>query len=550
SPLDAGRCTAGAAEEFRTHHRGETDGRGLVSLLEPGAVDSRGTVRFSDHACQPLGEPIADAKFPPQQIRELSGFVVESGSRLLYVKPLTGTQTVLASHCTQWQWERDHLWFIEAGQLVVLDAQLNEVLRLGSQVLTWFRLKGFIWVVDGANLVVVDNAWQEVLRLEAWNGGLAISDSYTWVVANGQLVVLDAALKSTARLGAGVTEVVSLKDGQSVYVAGSQLYELKEPAKPTSTPLARDVCQVQSHDLGRWLTYRSPCSSQRLVVHDLDSQASQVYANGVTSVVALRPIANGKVAVMYETGGPGALTLWTQVQGEAPVEVARAESGQWGALAACPLVDTQTLMWGCGEETCKLIAWHNDGAAEDLAESVAKSTGSRILANFDGSVGELMVWTPLGSADSSEEGRVRCNLTRFASQVAPRLEYDSGNTALHPTHATAFILDSDGQTGTLAMTEPDFSFLATALPLPEPRRIAERVPIFGFEFLKTYAGLLYLSDFDVDSEVGTLRAWNLELGATSRVSQGVSEYVEYPEAGVVYAVHTGSRTGVWFAEFR
>jgi hypothetical protein len=559
-------CVIGPATDYRLYRGGAALRQGLVLYLEPGDAGGAATLRFADHACQPLGDGIEGASFPPYQAPEKLGFLVQSGTRLLYVDPYGGVMLVLGEQISKWGRHETGLALIDGGQLVVLDETLEQTARLGSQV-TDFAIIGsgddlYLAVADGGELVLFDSDYTELVRLDAQIGRWQVTAEHVWLIDGGELVVFDLALDEILRIGSGVTEFdlspgypadASFPGQPAAYIEGSKLY-LLDDLEGSPELVAEDVCQLDrfSRDEQSWLSYLSPCAAGRLVLQEVGTDEQYVYAEGVTRVVDIESRDEGGFWVLYFSGSPDAQTLWVQAPDESPIQLgsnARTGPGVSGCLHAHP-----TTVWtDCEQDRCDLLQWYGGSAATVVARDVALAFYDGILANFDGATGDVMVWTSLpDEADLPSQERTQCVLSRYASGVPPqRFVRDDDDDFSEATHAAAFITDYDGHTGTLVVTEPHFGFYQEQpLPLAEPRRVGEGVPVGGFDFLSSYSGLAYLSEWNHTSRVGTLRAWNSELDSVARVSTDVSEFIEWPEAGIVYAVPTGDRAGVWYAEFK
>ena len=563
SLLNGDGCIAGRATNYRSHYGGEALQQGLVSLLEAAADGGAGTLRFVDHSCRSLGDGIERAAFPAHPDPQGPGFFVESGTRLLHVDPHRGRTRELAADVGRWRRRGSELLLIDGGELVVLDSTLKETARLGSLVTRWGAIgsgaDAYLAVADGGELVVFDSDYQELIRLDTEFADWQLTREHVWLIDGGELVAFDSDFDEVLRLGSEVTEF-GLETGTgsespdldqpAVYVDGANLYLLEQLDEPTL--VAEDVCQIRFFpSLRRRLSYLSPCATGRLVLHELETDEQQVYGEGVTSVVDVRSREEGGFWVLYLTGSSDAHTLWLQAPDESPIEVAqKAELAL--QTTACP-GDDLTRMWiNCEADRCDLIEWGGGAATQVVARQVARKFTSAILADFDGTVGELRVWTPAAdAADATPPAHRQCELAPYASGVpVQRYVSDNDENSPHATHAAAFIMDYDGQTGTLALTTPHFTFNYESGPLEEPRRVAEGVPIGGFDFLFTYPGVAYLADADLSSRIGTLLALNSELDATTRISGSVSEFIEWPGAGIVYAIPTGERAGIWYAEFK
>ncbi len=168
------------------------------------------------------------------------------------------------------------------------------------------------------------------------------------------------------------------------------------------------------------------------------------------------------------------------------------------------------------------------GTTEPIAERIVRNTSNgEVLVNFDGVAGDL----PQFAGDGY---RV------LAKGVAPYgLELTSTIGPRHHARVDHF----DGSGGRLLIGSGDedrssWDVVGSSVP-PEMLRFAWFMP-----------ALLFIEDWDPDSNTGSLVAYNYELDARDTIAVGVSSFdlTNYPWEGVVYTVPRGKHRGIWFSK--
>jgi hypothetical protein len=126
-----------------------------------------------------------------------------------------------------------------------------------------------------------------------------------------------------------------------------------------------------------------------------------------------------------------------------------------------------------------------------------------------------------------------------------RYAYDDGQY-------TALFSDFDGSLGTLSIGEevcpPDPPNCAARYFAPNPVAYGVRHPrhrLFN-EIGAWLPAIGYLTAFDEAQATGRFEYRNLELGFTSIVSEGVSDFL-IAGNGILYAVPFGAGAGIWLA---
>jgi hypothetical protein len=119
-------------------------------------------------------------------------------------------------------------------------------------------------------------------------------------------------------------------------------------------------------------------------------------------------------------------------------------------------------------------------------------------------------------------------------------------------HRQALFSDYDGENGTLSIGELACAPGTNACERQyyEPHPIAYGVHHPGHAFLDDTSdflpGIGFLDEYDAEHGTGRFQYRNLELGFTSVVSDGVSDFV-FAGNGMLYAVPYGEGAGIWLA---
>lgn len=342
-----------------------------------------------------------------------------------------------------------------------------------------------------------------------------------WWRAGGQLVMSDARLNRLGTLGNQVSEWRTT-GGDLPEIAFLESAEestrlwVSRPPEFVPELLEEDACAV-AYAVPTTLAYFAPCADRRLILNDRVTGNVRMVSDGV---VAARGgpvrIVRGQGLLYLTNPEPQAAsgTLWLlRDDAEEPSLIGdNAGLGQYrftpdGGLVT--LVDTSN-------EGSRLIHW-KDGEVQDVAERVREIGTLGVLANFDGSVGELLEVSP----DFS---------TRVIATGVP------ASAAVGNALLTSF----DGSTGELVLLDQETGAL-------EP--IASGVPPRAYLFAQQFDALFLLGE---QSPGGTtsLVFRLLDTKQNFVVNAGVTEAVEvsFPAQGLLYTIPTGENAGIWFAK--
>ena len=400
---------------------------------------------------------------------------------------------------------------------------------------------------DNRELHVLD-PWKEAqARIAGAVTGVELGSDVLWTIENGELVERDVALVELRRLGTAVSELVVNQLGQQAAYIDAAGVHLIPALGEQPILLDSDACELSNVFLGRfeawqWLSYLSPCASRRLVAVQTETRERFELGENASTPAGIYAAGGARVeghafyvtdAVTVEPTGPAA-ELWAF---EDVVQVGTLWGGRLNAAPARgperAVFQSMNYPWEGKLRVVvdfdgvkgRLVEWNYEtGSITELAQGVVATNGPEVLANFDGTVGDLlMIEQDLSPA--------------VLAQRVPLI------SSYGPKFMRSVLADFDGTTGTLLLFDGAFGRKA--------EKIASGVPLGGFEFMWDSA-IVYQDEFDPVSATGRLVARFLRTADTFIVQAGVGEFLEasWPEQGVVYSITEGGNAGVWFARAR
>jgi hypothetical protein len=334
---------------------------------------------------------------------------------------------------------------------------------------------------------------------------------------------------------------------QAVRFDRDELTLASEPVLAGGCALQRSSA-VSRSKAGTWVVLELPCESPRpSVVHlddesfelveqvdipfEIDARHARVLVAGGGEEGAAPPLTLIYLTDYDETEALGTLWAW-QVGADEPIRIGErakldtvlleSSNSEWHAVAE---INYQVLG---GVWTHDWIHFNWDGSTKPIAEHVLRNASSgEVLVNFDGVAGDLPVWR-------GDE------LTIVSEDVPPYL--GEANSFTSPRRY-ARIDQFDGVSGRVLLSN-DFDSPAQWDPL------ATGVTPESLRFTWFMPAVMFLEDWDPDTETGALVAYNYELEARATIAQGVSSFdlTSYPWDGVVYAIPHGNQRGVWFSK--
>jgi hypothetical protein len=365
----------------------------------------------------------------------------------------------------------------------------------------------------------------------------------------GRVTAFDQAWKPIMSFGQGV---------RGWGVVGGKLYFEDDSgishAKPSGstieiTNVDEDACALGFPTPGqRWVTMFSPCTDRRLVLFD-DREEETIELGFEADPWALRLLVPADVS----SPDPAKDPLWAFVLREIDWAVGvgtlvlRNLDGEEHVLGASAPLERASVneddeygyaLVDFSRDTGTLVRWLPDGSTKILAEGALRD-------------GTGVAWAPLivdwngssGTAAHLVEGELERLLERVPRR---RFSYKDFHGRVALFH------DYDGKNGTLSIGTPTCPTGAKDCSdrYYEPDPIARGVHHPDHKFLAQdddfLPGIAYFTDFDEELGTGRFQYRNLELGFTSIVNEGVSEFF-YAGNGLLYSVPFGNKAGIWLA---
>lgn len=414
---------------------------------------------------------------------------------------------------------------------------------------------GFL-VLSGRDVVLVDpvNGTTRTLASAIENAYFYAAADTSFVQVGGRLIAFGPDWTEGGSVGNAVVTGTSaggiffLEDSGGIHRVTSS-----GGSAPTvvDTVIAADGCALRLPiGLGAsesWVAYYAPCAEKKLVVYGAASNhASELGVVADPGRLALMPDfprLDGDPAVdpffiFYLAdvdAATGLGTLWVRTPDKQERKL-----GTNAALERLTIVPSASGTVGYAlidvvDSLGRYVRWRPDGSTDELATGVVRGMFD-LLVNFDGRLGDFALPTTDG-------------LLRVARGVPPgRFKFRDPKNRW-----TALFHDLGESTGLLSITQSTLDFseaIHEAPPVPELDAIASRVVVDDrTRFVSSVPGIAYLTNYDVDLDVGRLDYRNLELGFTATVSEGVADYVSTPD-GLIYSLPFGDRAGIWAVRAR
>jgi len=395
--------------------------------------------------------------------------------------------------------------------------------------------------------VLIDPADAVLAGFGKANLGLVLSD--------GKLAAFDSEWRYLQTFADGVVAVAQL--GDSVYFEDSGGIQRAtasargtEPAVET-TVIADDGCGLAFPSTSRhWVGFFSPCADRTLALYN---ESTKEVTRPELIVDDPRALLLSPKPGLTGTPKPELDSVWAyflrdiNYQAGVGTLVARAPDGTELVLGSNAALERTVLDKGgaygyalvdVSGDTGTSVRWRPDGSVVELAQQVLREGTDEgwadLLVDWDGTSGTL------AQLNGGE-------LYRLLEHV-PRHGY-----AYEDVHGRrALFNDFDGENGTLSIGEAACSPGTTHCEREYyvPHVVARGVHHPGHAFLDQEAdflpGIGFLDQYDVTSGTGRFQYRNLELGFTSIVSEGVSDFV-FAGSGMLYAVPYGEGAGIWLA---
>jgi hypothetical protein len=385
----------------------------------------------------------------------------------------------------------------KSGDLRIFDASCTERIRVPSvEAPVW--PSQMLWPIygdEGLEGYAARTTSGEVVTIDPWGSSVhTISESASfwtyfydkfWLIEGGSLVVRDRDGKTLQTAGTGVTEIKPGPLGAEVaYVDENGLWVLKlGEDAPMAIPTPAAPCNPQ---------YVSWAPPRLAYLEDC--------AAGVLAVLD-RTTGDKRV---FDSGVTSVRSYGLQESSWLFYE--REESGKKRELWAV-LDGGEPVLVGTDSKLDLTIWRHKEGFLFSL--------------DHDGTTGTLGKWTLEGG-------------------FSPLLEGYAGRGRGLGRGYFAALADVQEDVGTLVVFNSET--LAEALRV---QRVHRQTPWFS----QQAPALGYVRDWDDTLGAGTLTAWITATGQLIDVDTGVTEFDEliWPEPGIVYAVRTPERAGLWTA---
>jgi len=313
--------------------------------------------------------------------------------------------------------------------------------------------------------------------------------------------------------------------------------------------LSEDGCQLGFPAWAQhWVAFYEPCEERKLAILDLDTDKTTYPDYTVDDPRALQmSVRAGTVDPPTPAAGVWAFYLRDIDYGLGlGTVVARSPEGKelvlgaHGALERTrldPKADYGFTLLDSNGDLGTFARWDFDGNVTEIAHDVLRESPGVSFADltidYDGTAGTLAQLV---------HGEVVPVLDRVPRRRFAYTDIDKRQ---------ALFSDFDGKNGTLsighAACTPDSDCEREYF---EPETIARNVHHPGHAFLDEsepfLPGIGFLDQFDEEHQTGRFQYSNLELGFTSIVSEGVSDFT-YAGNGILYAVPYGEGAGIWLA---
>lgn len=374
-PFDGSEaCKVGPAARYWSYLQafGLQEAQGYVPFIESIDASHRGTLGLATFDCQlssirleNSGAPVR----PAPAVTPLAYLAMQGGTTLHRLDPWNDEQSVVAEQVGQLSFDGEHLWTLEAGEVVVRDPSLEEFRRYGkgtTELLVWTA--GVVYFTDEAGLHKVDlgeDTEQLIVegacRMASPRGGSSAYVATLAPCAESRLVVVDTAtdeatvLAETAALGVHVSEL------------------------------------RHSGENRRYLSYITDIDEAtglgKLWTKTLEDDDPVLIGSGTSLRSVKSPFTNRLPVIVDADDGPGRLILWSP---DGTDEIAEGVDD-----IALPLILEQH-----DGKTGTLSVLTEGDERQELATGIP-SLGTSIpgrhamLSDYDGKVGTLILVTPL-----------------------------------------------------------------------------------------------------------------------------------------------------------
>lgn len=412
------------------------------------------------------------------------------------------------------------------------------------------RSEGRLLLVDpglGTYDVITENA--DAVMVGAGKGGV----SFVYGAATGSIQAFDRDWKLIDTFG-DTLKALAPVDGSLFFedVNGIQrATPVNHDGKLTvdTQQLSADGCQLGFPAWAQhWLAFYEPCADQKLAVLDLDTEETTFPDYTVQDPRALlMSVRAGTVDPPTPAAGVWAFFLRDIDYGAGlGTVVVRSPEGKELVLGSNGALERTRLdakedygftLLDVSGETGRYVRWDFDGNPTELAQNVLRESPgvnfADLTIDYDGTAGTLA--------------------QLIGGEIVPILERVPRRRFAYTDikKRQALFSDYDGKNGTLSIGRsactPDTDCERKYFePVPVARNVHHPGHAFLDETDAFLPGIGFLDQFDEEHQTGRFQYSNLELGFTSIVSEGVSDFT-YAGNGILYSVPYGEGAGIWLA---
>jgi hypothetical protein len=430
-------------------------------------------------------------------------------------------------------------WILPSGELAPASAR-NLILRLGE------------------NLVAVDPGEPSIETLVASAGQIMQSiggASVNYVYSEGRIVALDVNWRHIGEFGEGVVAMAAAS-GRLYYQDNGGIHRVTSSFEGDATRLVDTVLAADGCDFGfpapsqRWLAFYSPCEERRLVLWPEDNGPAVPLDIPTEPWLMMlvpdpKPPTPGPVTPTLERLFAYYLTDFDGYDGVGTLNL-RARGGEPIVLGARAALERTTIannaeygytLVDVNGSIGRYVRYFLDGSNEEISSNTLRQAAqpdwAKLIVDWDGTSGTLA---------KAVEGQLIRVLERIPDR---RYTYQD-------SQYVALFNDYDGSNGTLSIGRqvcpPDPPDCQAGYYAPEPVAYNVRHPrhrLFN-EVGDWLPAIGYLTAYDKERATGRFEYRNLELGFTSIVSEGVSDFLMAGN-GILYAVPFGDAAGIWLA---
>jgi hypothetical protein len=356
-PFDGSKgCNVGRAYRCIVFNRLPNEPQLIAYLDDVADQSGRGTLNFTDHSCNIAYGGIKNAELPSRLFDSPPGFVVAAGDQLLDIDPYRKKTRVIADKVSTWSGPGTPdnpipIWLIANGQLVVLDQNRQEALRLGKDVTEVVFMAADptqgLYLVDGGSLtryVEATGTQPKILANDVCGASLgAFGVSYYSPCGERKLVMQDPDKGTKYEIDSGVGRLLFAQPRTTADGTRTDIDAIYTKASTTDAgyedlwlKLIGEEPRIWQHRLGRFISGTAGPSPTLLAIVDsdgstgrllsVDSTGEQTLCEGVSVAYPVEANAGGWLLLTNVSNGFGTL-IWLNAAGERKTVVDRLAIG-------------------------------------------------------------------------------------------------------------------------------------------------------------------------------------------------------------------------------